>query len=104
MGRPRLEAARDTRKEILDTALDLFAEHGFHATSVRALAAAVGVRESALYHYFPSKEAVLAAVIADQAVARMTEVEAELRALADHPLEEIFTFLAQRVLEVMQSE
>ena len=46
--RPVAGEARDTRREILDTALELFAEHGFHATSIRAIARAVGVRESAL--------------------------------------------------------
>lgn len=59
MGRPRKEASRDTKKEILDRALDLFAEHGFSATSMRQIAKAVGVRESALYHHFPSKESIL---------------------------------------------
>ncbi len=64
-GRPRREEARDTRGAILDAALDLFADAGFAATSMRQLAKAVDVRESTLYHHFPSKEAILAALVAD---------------------------------------
>lgn len=63
MARPRREEARDTRKLILDAALDLFATSGYYGTSMRQIARAVGVRESALYHHFPSKEAILAGLV-----------------------------------------
>jgi AcrR family transcriptional regulator len=59
MARPRKEEQRDTRGEILAQALGLFAERGFYGTGTRDIARAVGVRESALYHHFPSKEAIL---------------------------------------------
>jgi AcrR family transcriptional regulator len=63
MGRPSKAEARDTRREILDAALDLFSEGGFFGTPMRQIARAVGVRESALYHHFPSKDAILAALL-----------------------------------------
>lgn len=59
MARPKKSEERDTRQEILDAALDLFAENGFFGTSMREIAARVSVRESALYHHFPSKEDIL---------------------------------------------
>jgi AcrR family transcriptional regulator len=59
VARPPKDPARQTRKEILDASLDLFAEAGFFGTSMRQIARAVGVRESALYHYFESKDAIL---------------------------------------------
>lgn len=58
MGRPPNSEGRDTRRDILDAALELFAEQGFSGTSMRQIARAVGVRESALYHHFESKEAL----------------------------------------------
>jgi len=64
MGRPRKSEERDTRQGILDAALDLFAESGFFGTSMREIARKVGVRESALYHHFASKEAILEALAA----------------------------------------
>jgi AcrR family transcriptional regulator len=63
MARPRKSEERDTRQDILDAALDLFAQDGFFGTSMREIARQVGVRESALYHHFPSKEAILEGLV-----------------------------------------
>ena len=52
MARPRNADGQRTRKAILDAALDLFSEKGYFGTSLRDVATAVGVRESALYNYF----------------------------------------------------
>jgi AcrR family transcriptional regulator len=48
-----------TRDVIDEAALDLFARLGYHATSMRAIAAAAGVQPASLYHWYPSKEAIL---------------------------------------------
>lgn len=63
MGRPKNSEGRDTRQEILDAALELFAENGFFGTSMREIARAVGVRESAIYHHFANKEALFEGII-----------------------------------------
>lgn len=63
MARPRKDEGRDTRRDILDRALELFASRGFTGSSMRDIARAVGVRESALYHYFPNKNAILSTVL-----------------------------------------
>lgn len=63
MARPKKSDERNTRQDILDAALDLFAANGFFGTSTRDIARKVGVRESALYHHFPSKEAILEALL-----------------------------------------
>jgi AcrR family transcriptional regulator len=64
MARPRNADGQRTRQAILDAALDLFGARGFYGTSLRDVASAVGVRESALYNYFPSKDALFEALIA----------------------------------------
>jgi AcrR family transcriptional regulator len=46
----------------MEVALDLFSEQGFDATSMRDIAAALGLSPGAFYHHFPSKESVLLAV------------------------------------------
>lgn len=74
MGRPRKAEARDTRREILNAALDLFGQDGFLGVSMRQIASAVGVRESALYHHFPSKDAILLAVIDEYGPGRARQV------------------------------
>ena len=61
--RPRASEGRDTRSEILDAALELFADKGFYGVSIRDVARATGVGVSALYHHFPSKEELFEAVV-----------------------------------------
>ena len=82
MGRPKASEGRQTRREILDAALELFAENGFYGTSLRDIARAVGVRESALYHHFASKEALFAAVASEST----NEIRLRLAALVEGPL------------------
>ncbi len=65
MGRPKATELKDTRQAVLDAALDLFAESGFHGTGLRDIAGAAGVREAAIYHYFESKEALFEALITE---------------------------------------
>ena len=64
MGRPVHADGRQTRQAILDAALELFADKGYFGTSMRDIARAVGVRESAFYNYFAGKEAIFNALIA----------------------------------------
>lgn len=58
-----LALAPRTDERILDVALDLFAQRGFGATSLDAIAAELGVRKQTILYWFPSKEALLDAVI-----------------------------------------
>jgi AcrR family transcriptional regulator len=44
-------------------AAQLFTTHGYAATSTRMIAEAVGLRQSSMYYYFPSKEAVLSRLL-----------------------------------------
>jgi TetR/AcrR family transcriptional regulator len=55
-----MAAKRERRKDqILHAALLAFRERGFHGTTLEDIAARLGVRKTALYHYFPDKEAIL---------------------------------------------
>jgi len=51
------------REEILKVALGLFASKGIEGTGLREIAEPIGVSQPALYHYFPSKDALVDAVI-----------------------------------------
>jgi AcrR family transcriptional regulator len=57
---PRPEApapkGERTRQLIVDTALQLFRERGYEATTMRAIATAAGVSVGNAYYYFPSKQ------------------------------------------------
>lgn len=58
------------RSALLDAAANQFAERGFHATSTRELAAAVGMLPGSIYYHFPSKSDLLVAVY-DEGVRRI---------------------------------
>jgi AcrR family transcriptional regulator len=50
---------KDKRRQILDSALALIAEHGFHGSGMAALAKLARVPVGTIYRYFPSKEALI---------------------------------------------
>ncbi|PLW70890.1 TetR/AcrR family transcriptional regulator [Pseudohalioglobus lutimaris] len=58
--RTRLE---QRESDIMDAASKLFAEEGFHATSTRKIAAAAGVSEGTLFHYYGTKNVLLLAIL-----------------------------------------
>ncbi len=62
MKNPRQQQAAAQRDHLIDTALELFAQKGYDATTIKQIAIAAGVAVGLLYHYFPSKSEVLRAV------------------------------------------
>jgi AcrR family transcriptional regulator len=54
---------RDRREDILKASLHLFAEKGFHGTSMRDIARAADITEGLIYHYFASKRDLFRAII-----------------------------------------
>ncbi|MFD6063681.1 TetR/AcrR family transcriptional regulator [Rhodococcus wratislaviensis] len=53
----------DTRERILEKAVELFAQRGFEACSVRDLAAGVGIKAPGIYSHFRSKEEILSEAV-----------------------------------------
>ena len=78
-------APQDKRKRILDAAVRVFAEHGYHGARVGDIAKDAGVAHGLLYHYFASKDEVLRTIFVEnwgELIARFRAVEA-----ADEPAE-----------------
>lgn len=67
-GRPRKRQSTrpgaTAREEILDAAAELFTTQGYATTSTRAIADAVGIRQSSLYHHFATKDDILEDLLA----------------------------------------
>ena len=59
------DKGEQTCKQIFSSALELFRERGFDATTMQSVAAHAGVVKSAAYYYFPSKEALIQAYYED---------------------------------------
>jgi AcrR family transcriptional regulator len=71
------EPTESTRQRILDVALELFAARGFAATTTRELSERLGFTKAALYYHFPTKDALLRALV--------EPVMKQLTALVDSP-------------------
>lgn len=57
---PRIrQKRRQARQDILDTARRVLAEQGLDAVTLTGVANELGMTKQALYHYFPSKDALL---------------------------------------------
>lgn len=77
-GRPRTKPAELRREELLDAAQQLFLEKGFAATSIDDIASSADVAKGTFYLYFPSKEALLAAIQERFIVAFCSRLEAAM--------------------------
>jgi len=53
----------NARVQLIDTALDLFDRHGFHAVGIDKILAAAVLAKMTLYHHFASKEALIVAAL-----------------------------------------
>ncbi|MYU00555.1 MULTISPECIES: TetR/AcrR family transcriptional regulator [unclassified Streptomyces] len=63
MARARSE---ERRAEILRATLEVIAERGYRGATLGAVAERVGLTQQGLLHYFPTKEALLVAVLEDR--------------------------------------
>lgn len=86
------------RGDILRAALEAVREKGYHATTLEDIASRLGIRKTALYHYFPDKEAILHACHS-QALAELDRLIDASRMLSSP--EERLGFLIREHVRVM---
>lgn len=88
-GRPGTQArGEDTRRRILEAALDLFAAQGYEGASTRQIAEGAGVNLPAIQYYFGNKEGLYRAIIEDivaDTERHMAEVAPRVRAALATP-------------------
>jgi AcrR family transcriptional regulator len=98
---PSAKATAQSRKElvaerIVETATRLFADQGFASTSIQDIAEANGLTRSALYHYFPNKEAILSRLVSEATDAAAGELRS-IREQAGRPVAERLRAMAASV-------
>jgi AcrR family transcriptional regulator len=99
---PRQRRKEARPQELLDAALELFAEKGFAATRSEEVAARAGVAKGTLYLYYPSKEELLKAVISQrlsQEIAAGAEQAEQFTGTTAALLTEVLTVWWQRVFD-----
>lgn len=98
----RAIAPETKRQRLLGAAVRVFAAKGYHACRVGDIAEEAGVAYGLLYHYFPSKEAVLETIFRDtwtQMLDRIKEVET-----SGEPAEEQIRRVAALVLRTWKRD
>jgi AcrR family transcriptional regulator len=60
---PSEDLSEERQKQILEAAITEFARHGFHATRMEDIARASGLSKGAVYLYYRSKDAIIAALL-----------------------------------------
>ena len=99
---PRQRRKEARPQELIDAALELFAEKGFAATRSEEVAARAGVAKGTLYLYYPSKEELLKAVISQRLsseIAAVAEYAAQYEGSCASLLTEVFTQWWSRVFD-----
>jgi len=78
------------REQILLAAMTRFAEGGFHSTGMAEVIAATGLSAGAVYRYFPSKEALIRAIVEERVLASAKATfEAILAQGVDNPVDAV---------------
>ena len=99
LGRPPKGEAGPTRERLLDAALELFAERGFAATTVRQIARAVGVTDAAIYAHFANKQALMDALMAEAGPPMLERLVGELGTLSEQHPADVVPQTFQRLVE-----
>ena len=96
-GRPGYDLA-----SVLAVAVELFNERGYDGTSMRDLAARLGIAKSAIYHHVTGKEELLRLAL-DRALAGLAVVADRTRALPAPAIERL-EYLLRGCVEVLEAE
>ncbi len=92
MSRQARSPADDTRTNLLNAALRLFGERGYHATSLQDVIHAAGCSKGAFYHYFDSKEDLLL-LFHDTFIDHLLEYAERMARESGDPLERLLAIL-----------
>jgi AcrR family transcriptional regulator len=73
---------RSARERILAAAVQLFAQYGYHAATMRDIAEISGIRAASIYYHYPSKQALLVEIMDTY----MRDLNASLQRIVQEPL------------------
>jgi AcrR family transcriptional regulator len=102
VGRPRAADHADQRDRILLRATEAIAELGYGSASMTQLAQACGLSKAGLYHYFPSKDAILFESL-DRYTKLLMDRLAEVRARGLEPRHELGEMVRTLMLQYRDS-
>jgi AcrR family transcriptional regulator len=83
---------------IVEASIATMAEHGYHGTSVRDIALRAGLSPAALYHHFPSKQAVLALIMERGIDDLLDRSRTAVAAAGEDPVEQLRALVETHIL------
>lgn len=98
-----LDAREARRAQIKETALEVFAERGYHQTSVSDLVAAAGVARGTFYLYFDSKDAIFLELLDDLTAHLRANIVGVDTSSGAAPLLEQLRATVERILQTVVS-
>ncbi|MGD9689080.1 MAG: TetR/AcrR family transcriptional regulator [Phycisphaerales bacterium] len=93
-----------SRERIIEAAMELFAFQGYGPTGLSQIAEKAGVQSGSIYHFFPTKEHVLAATLERRKALLWPELLSPVWDKVDDPIERVFALLDQyrRMLHITE--
>jgi AcrR family transcriptional regulator len=88
----------DTTGQICAAAIRIFFERGYHASTMRDIADAVGIRAPSIYNHFPNKQSLLHDVMIRTLTELLEQVEESLMATSAQPFEQISAFVHTHIV------
>ena len=104
-GPPLTQAAirhRQRSEAILASAVAAFGQHGYHGTSMREIADALGLTKGSLYHYFENKADILYAAH-DRSLLRMQRAVERIEASGADPASQLHELVVEHVRAIVDS-
>lgn len=89
----------EKRARILDAAISVFAEKGFHAARISDIADRAGVADGTIYLYFKHKEDILLSIFEEKMEELLQELASALEGISD-PRERIRAFARHHVYQL----
>ena len=98
----RQAQAQESRKKIMEAALQLFSENGYERTSVHMICDHLDAAASLLYHYFPGgKKELLQCLLQENLLSLLLELNAQNNGLEDLPIGDMLEKLYQSIEETV---
>jgi AcrR family transcriptional regulator len=100
-----MDKVLETREQVIKAAIDLFSTRGFNGTSIRAIANAMGMSISNIYHYFVNKEGLMLAIL-EQSSKRLLDHLHQISEKEMEPLDRLRLLIVShvRLSEVFRKE
>jgi AcrR family transcriptional regulator len=92
---PRRELVRE---ELLTKAAEVFEQKGFGQTRIEDIAKALGLKRSALYYYFETKNDIARALVEDYLSSKANDLEELVSSSSGSPTEKLRALLTQQIL------